>query len=83
MLVSKGKLKAKMLEYFRQVEQTGEPLIVTDRGREVLEVRPIGRSARVEEVLATYRAGGGRGTAGVAEAILLEPLKTEWEEVGE
>lgn len=39
--VSKGKLKAKMLEYFREVESSGEPLIVTDRGRKVLEIRPI------------------------------------------
>ncbi|MFT4589551.1 MAG: antitoxin (DNA-binding transcriptional repressor) of toxin-antitoxin stability system, partial [Limisphaerales bacterium] len=33
--VSKGKLKAKMLEYFREVEATGETLVVTDHGREV------------------------------------------------
>lgn len=39
--VSKGILKAKMLQYFRQVEQTGEPLIVTDHGKEVLEIRPL------------------------------------------
>ena len=39
--VSKETLKAKMLEYFREVERTGEPLVVTDQGREVLEVRPI------------------------------------------
>ncbi len=45
--VSKGKLKGKMLEYFRQVEPTGEPLIVTDRGREVLEVRPVLTKDRV------------------------------------
>ncbi len=36
-----------MLEYFRQVEPTGEPLIVTDRGREVLEVRPVLTKDRV------------------------------------
>lgn len=29
-----------MLEVFREVEATGEPIVVTDRGREVLEVRP-------------------------------------------
>lgn len=43
--VSKSKLKAKMLEYFRKVEETGEPLIVTNHGKPVLEVRPY-RSAR-------------------------------------
>ena len=59
--VSKGKLKAKMLEYFREVEASGKPLIVTDRGREVLEVRPIGgkKMPPTQEVLARYRAGGG------------------------
>lgn len=38
--VSKGKLKAQMLAYFREVEATGEPLIVTEHGRAALEVRP-------------------------------------------
>ncbi len=38
--VSKSKLKAKALEYFREVERTGEKLVVTDRGRPVLEITP-------------------------------------------
>lgn len=38
--VSKGEFKAKALEYFREVERTGEPLIVTDHGRPVVEIRP-------------------------------------------
>jgi len=33
MVVTKSKLKARMLEYFREVERTGEPLVVTDHGR--------------------------------------------------
>ncbi len=37
--VSKSALKAKALEYFREVETTGEPLIVTDHGKPKLEVR--------------------------------------------
>jgi antitoxin (DNA-binding transcriptional repressor) of toxin-antitoxin stability system len=44
MMISKWKLKAKMLEYFREVERTGEPLIVTDHGRSVLEIRPLPQS---------------------------------------
>ena len=39
--VSKSAFKAKALELLRQVEQSGEPLIVTDRGRPVAEVRAI------------------------------------------
>ena len=38
--VSKSRLKARALEYFRQVERTGEELIVTDRGRPVLKIVP-------------------------------------------
>ena len=38
--VSKSKLKAHALEYFRQVEQTGRELIVTDHGRPVLKIVP-------------------------------------------
>lgn len=38
--VSKSEFKAKALEYFRQVESTGETLIVTNHGKPTLEVRP-------------------------------------------
>jgi len=38
--VSKSEFKAKALEYFRQIEATGETLIVTDHGKPALEVRP-------------------------------------------
>jgi len=37
--VSKSQFKARALEYLRQVEETGEPVIVTHRGRPTLEVR--------------------------------------------
>ena len=47
--VSKDKLKADMLRYFREVETTGEPLMVTDQGREVLEVRPVKKRGDAEE----------------------------------
>ena len=54
--VSKGKLKGRMLEYFRQVELTGEPLIVTDRGREVLEVGPVGKEMSTAGAIRKVRA---------------------------
>jgi len=38
--VSKSQFKAKALEYFRQVEASGLPLIVTDHGQPTLELRP-------------------------------------------
>lgn len=39
--VSKSVFKARALELLREVEQTGEPLVVTDRGKPVVEVRPV------------------------------------------
>lgn len=39
--VSKSQFKAKALELMRQVEASGEPLIVTDHGKPALEVRPV------------------------------------------
>ena len=38
--VSKSRLKARALEYFREVEKTGRELIVTDRGKPVLKIVP-------------------------------------------
>ena len=77
--VSKAKLKAKMLEYFRQVEATGEPLVVTDRGREVLEVRALKRSASTAEVLESFRRGG-KAVGEVSEEELMRPLPLDdWE----
>lgn len=44
--VSKSRLKARALEYFREVETTGQELAVTGRGKPVLEIVPSGRDAR-------------------------------------
>jgi antitoxin (DNA-binding transcriptional repressor) of toxin-antitoxin stability system len=38
--VSKSKFKPRSLEYFRQIESTGEALIITDRGQPVLKIVP-------------------------------------------
>lgn len=38
--VSKSRFKAKALELFREVERTGEPIIITDRGAPVLKLMP-------------------------------------------
>ena len=38
--VSKSHFKAHALELFRQVEASGEPLVVTDHARPSIEVRP-------------------------------------------
>jgi prevent-host-death family protein len=36
--VSKSRFKARALHYFREVERTGEDLVITDRGRPVLKL---------------------------------------------
>lgn len=38
--VSKSEFKARALEFFRQVEASGETVVVTDHGKPTLEVRP-------------------------------------------
>jgi len=38
--ISKSQFKPRSLEYFRMIEQSGEELIITDRGRPVLKVIP-------------------------------------------
>ncbi|MCC6658722.1 MAG: type II toxin-antitoxin system Phd/YefM family antitoxin [Rhodocyclaceae bacterium] len=44
--VSKSQFKAKALEFFRQIETSGEPVVVTDHGQPKLEVRPYKASSR-------------------------------------
>ncbi len=71
-IVSKSALKARMLEYFRQVEQTGEELIVTDNNRPVLKVVPIVSRQPASSVFADVR---GRV---VYHEDLLAPTLDEW-----
>ena len=53
--ISKSKLKANLLRIFRQIEESGEELIVTDRGRAVLPIQTIAQNKSVEEVFADVR----------------------------
>lgn len=53
--VSKSKLKAEMLRIFREIEETGQEVIVTDNNRPVLVIRPLTQARSVEEVFADYR----------------------------
>lgn len=65
-----------MLEYFREVEATGEPLIVTDHGREVLEVRPATPKSSTESVMRKLRALA-KPDQEISEEELLKPLPLE------
>ena len=57
MIISKSLLKSKMLELFRNVENTGEEIIVTDNGKPVLKVVPILDSKSWAEV---FPEGAGK-----------------------
>ena len=51
--VSKSQFKAKALEYFRRVQETGEPLTITDHGKPVLKIVP--HTPSEEEALKALR----------------------------
>jgi antitoxin (DNA-binding transcriptional repressor) of toxin-antitoxin stability system len=70
--VAKGQLKARMLEYFRKVEETGEELIVTDHRKPVLRVSPYTEKRPLDDVFADVR---GHLTA---KEPLDAPLTEEW-----
>jgi prevent-host-death family protein len=40
MTVSKSRFKARALHFFREVEKTRRPIIITDRGKPVLKLAP-------------------------------------------
>ncbi|HEU0196187.1 MAG TPA: type II toxin-antitoxin system Phd/YefM family antitoxin, partial [Nevskiaceae bacterium] len=47
--ISKSQFKARALAIFRQVERTGEPVVITDRGTPALVLRkytPVGQDPR-------------------------------------
>jgi antitoxin (DNA-binding transcriptional repressor) of toxin-antitoxin stability system len=48
--ISKSKLKAHMLEVFRELEASGEELVITDRDRPVLRIVPIKDKGTVGEL---------------------------------
>ncbi|MCP5005179.1 MAG: prevent-host-death protein [Planctomycetes bacterium] len=52
MTISKSKLKAKMLGVFREIEKTGEEIIVTDNRKPVLKIVPLTKKKTFDEVFA-------------------------------
>lgn len=74
--VSKSALKAKMLEYLREVERTGEELIITDNARPVLKIVPIKTKRTVAEIFADVRGKVGY----VEHGDIMEPLTDDWDD---
>jgi|GEM_PF-732532 len=77
--VSKSKLKARMLEFFREVEASGESLVVTDRGKEVLVIQPVRRSSvglsSDGMILSESTANLPSAKPQASEQVLLEELR--------
>jgi len=51
--ISKSRFKARALEYLRKVQETGEPVVILDRGRPVVKVVPYRGEA--EDILRILR----------------------------
>lgn len=73
--ISKSKLKAHMLRIFREIEESGEELIITDRGRPVLTIKPIKKKRNVRDVFADLQ---GRATFLEDPTV---PTTDEWDSV--
>ncbi|MGB0678980.1 MAG: type II toxin-antitoxin system Phd/YefM family antitoxin [Polyangiales bacterium] len=73
-IVAKGELKARLLAYMRQVERSGETLIITDRGVPTLKLVPIAAPRQPDDVFADLRA-----VVELPEDAVLENTETEWE----
>lgn len=54
--VSKLQFKPKALQYMRDVERTGESLVITDHGKPTLELRPVTGQGAKEDPM-TYLKG--------------------------
>ncbi len=73
--VSQGRLKTKMVEYFKQVEQTGEELIVTEKNVPIVKIIPIQEKKHVKDIFADIQ--GNVKYYG----DILEPETEEWGEL--
>lgn len=51
--ISKSRFKARALEYLRKVHETGQPVVILDRGRPVVKVVPYRGDA--EDILRILR----------------------------
>ena len=74
--VSKGVLKAKMLAYFRQVQETGQALIVTDNRVPVLKIIPFTQTKNIDDVFP--KRNQVSTTLSLDEEAIFESLEDEW-----
>ncbi len=64
-----------MLEIFRQIEESGEEVIVTDHNKPVLRISPIRQGKSVDDIFAPFRGQV------VYHADIDAPTMDEWPEV--
>ena len=74
-LISKSKLKSKLLEFLRLVESEAEEIIVTDRGKPVVKISKYSNSPSTEQLF-----GQMRGKVKYYED-LTTPTTEEWGEL--
>ncbi len=72
--LSKAAFKAKALEYLRQVEETGEELIITDHGRPAVRIIPYRADEALTETQAAWGRRLGEGSVRYDAATATEPL---------
>ncbi len=73
--VTKSALKAKMFEYFREIEDKGGTLVVTDYGKPVLQIQPFRPKHSCSEVFSDLR-----GKVRIDRAAAVESTEEEWGE---
>ncbi|HEX5422991.1 MAG TPA: hypothetical protein VFW94_05530 [Candidatus Acidoferrales bacterium] len=74
--VSKSRFKLRALEYFRQIEETRQALIITDRGRAVLRIGPIAEGPVSEAGIFGKLRGSVLGYDDPFEPVGIEDWKT-------
>lgn len=83
-ILSKSQFKPRVLAYLRQVQETGEEIVLTDHGRPVLRIQPIREAASLEAIQDQWaeRVADGRVRYDADEAV--EPLPAaDWGELGQ
>ncbi|MEM7800466.1 MAG: prevent-host-death protein [Chloroflexota bacterium] len=73
--ISKSKLKANMLQIFRELEANGGEIIVTDHNNPVLRITPIKPKQDVDDVFSSWR-----DRVSYDKALLEASTIEEWDE---
>lgn len=81
--ISKAQFKPKVLAWLRQVEETGEDLVITDHGRPAVRISPVA-TASLADVQARWARKVAEGSVRYDAAAAVAPLPPEaWGELGQ